>query len=335
MKRLASIALFALLIAAVPAPNYHAAGQFALPGNGGWDYLTFDATSKRLFVSHSTHVLVVDPQNGTVTGDIPDTPGVQGIAVAPELGKGFTSNGKDATVTVFDLRTLAKLATVATGAKNPDGIAYEPVTKRVLTFNGGSNDATVIDARTNAVVATIPLGGRPEFPVADGKGMVYDNIESTSEIVAIDARTATVVKRFALGSCQHPSGLSMDTVHRRLFTACQGELGVVDADSGAVVATVPTGAGTDATRYDENSGFAFASNGRDATLTVVHEDDPNHFTVVQNAKTAPGARTMALDPQSGNVYLVTASLVENPKATSYRDRYQVVDNTFKLIVMSP
>lgn len=318
---------------AVSAVTYHLAHTYVLGGVGGWDYLSYDASSHRLFVSRSTHVMVVDPRSGSITGDIPNTPGVHGIALAPELGKGFTSNGTDGSVTVFDLSTLAPIATIQTGAKNPDGIVYDPVSSRVFTFNGGSNDATAIDARTNAVVATIPLGGRPEFPVADGRGTVYDNVESTNEIVAIDARTAKITARFPLGTCLHPSGLSIDAEHRRLFTACQGEMGIVDADSGKLVATVPTGAGTDATRYDPASGLAFASNGRDATLTVVHEDAPNQFTVVQNAATAPGARTMALDPATGDVYLVTAKLIENPHPTSYRDRYTIVPGTFQLLVM--
>ncbi len=326
--------LFATSIAAGAAASYHLANSYLLGGDGGWDYLTYDSAAKRLFVSRSTHVMVVDPLKGVVTGDIPDTPGVHGIAIAQDLGKGFTSNGTDGTVTVFDLSSLAKLATVQTGAKNPDGIAYDPASKRVFTFNGGSNDATVIDATKNAVVATIPLGGRPEFPAVDGRGMVYDNIESTSEIVAIDARSAKIVSRFPLGTCEGPSGLSMDAPHRRLFTACTGQMGVIDADSGKVIATIPTGAGTDATRYDEATGMAFASNGRDATLTVVHEDDPDHFRLVQNAATAPGARTMALDSQSGNVYLVTATLVENPSATSNRNRYRPVPGTFRLITIT-
>jgi YVTN family beta-propeller protein len=287
--------------AAEPAVSYHLARTYALGGNGGWNYLTYDSDSHRVFVSRATHVMVVDPRTGSIVGDIPNTPGVHGIALAPELKKGFTSNGADGTVTVFDLTTLAAIATIQTGAKNPDGIAYDPVSSRVFTFNGGSNDATVIDARTNTVVATIPLGGRPEFPVVDGRGMLYDNVESTSEIVAIDARSAKITARFPLGSCLHPSGLSIDAQHRRLFAACAGEMGVVDADSGKVIATIPTGTGTDATRYDLASGLAFASNGRDATLTVVREDTPNRFTLVQNAATAPGARTMALDPQRGDV----------------------------------
>jgi YVTN family beta-propeller protein len=327
--------LFAVLVAAAVMVNYHLAATHVLGGDGGWDYLSFDPGTKHLFISRSSHVMVVDPQSGSVVGDIPNTPGVHGIAVADDLGKGFTSNGMDGTVTVFDLASLKPLATVQTGAKNPDGIAYDPATKRVFTFNGGSNDATAIDAQTNTVVATIPLGGRPEFPAVDGRGMVYDNIESTSEIVAIDAKSATIVKRFPLGACKSPSGLSMDREHRRLFPACEGQLGVVDADNGNVIATLPTGAGTDATRFDPDKQLAFASNGRDATLTVVHEDDPNHYTVVQNAATAAGARTMALDPSNGIVYLVTAKMVANPNPTGPRDRFKMVPGTFQLLTMQP
>jgi YVTN family beta-propeller protein len=335
MKQLIILAAFlaAVPVAAAPAVSYHLSHTYVLGGTGGWDYLAYDAPSHRLFISRATHVMVVDPRTGTVVGDIPNTPGVHGIALAPELDKGFTSNGTDGTVTVFKLSTLAAVATIQTGAKNPDGIAYDPASARVFTFNGGSNDATAIDARTNAVVATIPLGGRPEFPAVDGRGMVYDNVESTSEIVAIDARSAKITARFPLGSCQHPSGLSIDTAQRRLFAACTGEMGVVDADSGKVVATIPTGAGTDATRYDPATGLAFASNGRDATLTAVHEDAPNQFTLAQNATTILGARTMALDPKSGDVYLVTAKLIPNPHPTSYRDRYTIVPGTFELLVM--
>lgn len=329
------LSLFASIAPAGAAagPNYRIVLTKTLGGEGFWDYLSFDAARKRLFVSRESHVLVVDPA-GNVVGDVPNTPGVHGVAVAPDLNKGFTSNGKDGSVTVFDLATLKTLATIQTQAKEPDGIAYDPATKRVFTFNGESNDATVIDAVGNAVVATIPLGGRPEFPAVDGRGMVYANIESTSEIVAIDASKAQIVKRFPLGSCQNPSGLSMDQTHRRLFTACRGQMGVVDADSGAVIATLPTGAGTDATRFDPNGQYAFASNGRAATVTVVHEDDPNHFSIVQNAATAPGARTMEIDPQTGNLFLVTAKLIENPNATSYRDRFHIVPGTFELLVLS-
>lgn len=324
----------ALTAGAVAATaDYHLAKTFVLGGDGGWDYLTYDSGTKRLFVSRATRVMVVDPEAGKVTGEIPDTPGVHGIALAPDLGRGFTSNGADGTVTVFNLASLTKIATVKTGAKNPDGIVYDSATKRIYTFNGGSDDATAIDARTNTVVGTVPLGGRPEFPADDGHGIIYDNIESTSEIVKIDAAKAAIVSRFALGACRNPSGLSMDVSHRRLFTACSGEMGVVDADTGKVLATVPTGAGTDATRYDAASGLAFASNGRDGTLTIVGEDGAGRFTLVQNATTAPGARTMELDPTNGTVYLVSAKLIDNPNATSYHDRHAVVPGTFELLVM--
>lgn len=315
--------------------NYHLAKTYVLGGEGGWDYLTYDSLGKRLFISRGTYVMVVDPQTGKIVGEVSHTPGVHGIAIAPDLGKGFTSNGSDGTITVFDLSSLETIATVQTAAKGPDGIAYDPVSKRVFTFNGASNDATVLDARSNAIVATIPLGGRPEFPAVDGRGMVYDNIESTNEIVAIDAARAKIVARFDLGTCLHPTGLSMDTAHHLLFTACQGNMGVVDAGSGKLVATVPTGAGTDATEFYPASRFAFASNGRDATLSVVHEDDPGHFSLVQNAATVQGARTMALDPRTGTIFLASAVMAKNPNATSQRNRYSAIPGTFRLIVMEP
>lgn len=333
-------ALLAFFVATIPAsalasPNYHVAHRYVLGGEGGWDYLTYDAGGKRLFISRSTHVMVVNPFTGAIVGDIPNTPGVHGIALAPDLGKGFTSNGGDGTVTVFDLRTLKTIATVQTGAKFPDAIVYDPAAKRVLTFNGGSENATVIDAQSNAVLATIPLGGRPEFSAADGRGFVYDNIESTGEIVAIDARKGAIVARWALNGCENPSGLSMDRANGRLFAACRGKMGVVDAKSGRLIETLPTGAGTDATRFDPNTMLAFASNGRDGTLTVVHEDSPSSFSVVQNAKTETSARTMALDPVTGDVFTVGAQVLVNPKATSFRDRFHIVPGTFALLVLEP
>ncbi len=321
------------LAIAAPAVNYQLAQTYVLGGSGGWDYLTYDPASKRLFISRGTHVMVVDPFTGKIVGDIPNTPGVHGIALAPELGKGFTSNGADGTVTVFDLATLATTATIQTSARNPDGIAYDPASSRVFTFNGGSNDATVIDAHTNAAVATIPLGGRPEFPAVDGRGMVYDNVESTSEIVAIDVRNAKMVGRFPLGSCLHPSGLSMDTVHRRLFAACTGEMGVVDADSGKLVATIPTGAGTDATSYDPDRrlGVCLQRSRRHADGRT--RGRSRSFYPGENADDCIlGARTMALDPTTGDVFLVTAKLIENPHPTSYRDRYTAVPGSFELLV---
>lgn len=337
--RFAGFLLAAAAVSALPTyaatPGYHLVRRYVLGGDTGWDYLAYDPTAKRLYVSRGTYVLVVDPFDGSTVGQIPNTPGVHGIALAPDLGRGFTSNGEGNSVTVFDTSTLATLATIHIPSKGPDAIVYDPATQRVFTFDGESDDATAIDARTDRVVATIPLGGRPEFAVADGRATIYDNVESTSEIVAIDARSATIAARWPLGTCSSPSGISMDTVHRRLFTACRGEMGIVDANTGRVIATLPTGAGTDATRFDPATGNAFAPNGRDATLTVIHENSPDSFTIVQNAATESGARTMALDPLSGDVFLVTAKLVVNPQATSWRDRYHVVPGTCALLVMEP
>ena len=335
MTLAALLAASLLPASAAPPVHYHLVHRYVLGGDGGWDYLTYDPAGKRLFISRSTHVMVVDPSTGAVVGDIPNTPGVHGVALAQDLGKGFTSNGRDGTVTIFDLKTLKTLETVQTGAKDPDCIIYDPDSKRVFTFNGDSNSATAIDASTGRVVATIPLGGGPEFAVPDGRGMVYDNIEDKSEIVAIDANAGTVTARWPLGSCQSPSGLSMDRRNRRLFAACSGQMGIVDADTGKVIATLPTGKGTDATRFYSALGLAYAPNGRDATLTIVQEVVPGKFAVVQNVTTETGARTMALNPQNGEVYLVTAKTQVNPKATSYRDRYHVIPGTFALLVLDP
>jgi YVTN family beta-propeller protein len=330
---LLAIAALGTIPAAAANAGYHIAHRYVLGGSGGWDYLTYDPASRRLFISRETRVLVVNPFTGRRLGEIPHTSGVHGIALAPKLGKGFTSNGRDSTVTVFDLRSLRTLATVRIPSRGPDAIVYDPASERAFTFDGESDDATAIDGRTDRVVATIPLGGRPEFAVADDRGTIYDNLESTSEIVAIDASTATIVHRWPLGSCRNPSGISMDREHRLLFTACRGEMGVVDADNGRVIATLPTGAGTDATRFDPATKYAFAPNGRSATLTVVRENTPASFSVVQNARTEFGARTMEVDPVTGDVFLVTAHLIVNPKATSYRNRYRVVPGTFVLLVM--
>ncbi|HEV3154214.1 MAG TPA: hypothetical protein VGZ02_10455 [Candidatus Baltobacteraceae bacterium] len=334
---LAALALFATAAAPPPpaAPAYHLIRRYVLGGDGGWDYLTFDPQRKRVFISRSTRVMVVDASNGELAGTIANTPGVHGIALAPDLGKGFTSNGRDGTVTVFDLNTLQKLATIQTGAKNPDCIVYDPATKRVFTFNGGSDDATAIDAATNAVIATIPLGGRPEFAVADGKGRIYDNLEDKSAMAVIDAQKAAVVTTWPMDPCRSPSGLSMDRQNRVLFAACDGQMAMIDADGGKTIATVPTGKGTDATAFYPGENLAFAPNGRDATLTVVASSALKRFSVLENVKTELGARTMALDPSNGEVYLVTAQLQVNPNATSYRERYHAVPGTFALLVLAP
>jgi YVTN family beta-propeller protein len=314
--------------------GYHKAQEIVLGGDGGWDYLALDATARRLYISRATQVVVVDPDSGKVVGTVSDTPGVHGIAVAGELATGYTSNGRDGTVTVFDLRTLRQLARITVGA-NPDAIVYEPATKRVFAFNGRSHDASVIDARTGSVINTLPLDGKPEFAVADGQGKIYLNIEDKSEVVKIDAGRPSIEARWSLAPCEHPTGLSMDVQRRRLFVGCANRLmAIVDADRGRLIATVPIGAGCDATAFDAQANLAFSSNA-DGTLTVVREDAPNRF-VVEDVATRNGARTMAIDPQKQRIYLVTAEFGPRPAPTANQPnpRPPILPGTFRLLVLA-
>src|SRR5437588_5842219 len=339
-KRFFSILLLVCAVvfsASAAGPSqYELRQKFTLGGEGGWDYLTYDAAGKRLFISRGTHVMVVDPEKGSVIGDIPNTPGVHGIALAQDLGKGFTSNGRENSVTVFDLKTLKETARIKTeGGENPDAILYDPSSKRVFTFNGRSKNATVIDATNDKVVVTIALDGKPEFAAADGKGIVFVNIEDKSELTSIDARKAAVVNTWPLTGCEEPSGLAMDTKHRRLFAGCHNKvMAVVNADSGKVVTTVPIGDGVDANGFDPGAELAFSSNG-DGTLTVAHEDSADKYTVVGNAATQRSARTMALNPGNHDVYLVAAEFDEaHPAEGQTRPRRTMKPGTFTLLVMS-
>jgi DNA-binding beta-propeller fold protein YncE len=332
---LAVACVFASSVKAFAPAQYQVKQKYVLGGDGGWDYLTFDPAGKRLFISRGTHVMVVDPYKGSAVGDIPDTPGVHGIALAQDLGKGFTSNGRENSVTVFDLKTLKETARIKIEGKNPDAIIYDPASHRVFTFNGGSKDATVIDAAKGTVVGTVPLDGRPEFGVSDGKGMVFVNIEDKSEVTSIDANKAAVVKSWPLAPCEEPSGLAMDQKHRRLFAGCSNKMmAIVNADSGKVVTTIPIGEGVDANGFDPETQLAFSSNGRDGTLTVVHEDSPDKFSVVENATTQKFARTMALDTTNHDVYEVTAEIEEAPPAKEgERPRRTMKPGTFTLLVL--
>jgi DNA-binding beta-propeller fold protein YncE len=314
--------------------QYQVKQKYVLGGDGGWDYLTFDAAGKRLFVSRGTHVMVVDPYKGSVVGDIPDTPGVHGIAIAQDLGKGFTSNGRENTVTVFDLKTLKQTAKIKIDGENPDAILYDPFSKRVFTFNGRSKNATVIDATNGTVVGNIPLTGKPEFGAADGKGKVFVNIEDTSELTSIDAANAKVVNTWKIAGCEEPSGLAMDQKHRRLFAGCHNKvMAVIDADTGKVIATPAIGEGVDANAFDADKQLAFSSNG-DGTLTVVHEDAPDKFSVLENAETQKSARTMALDTTNHDVYLVAAEIEMAPPAKEgERPRRTMKPGTFTLLVV--
>lgn len=320
--------------AAVPEGNYHLIKKVVLGGEGFWDYMTVDSGARRLYISRATRVLVVDTDTYAQVGEIPNTEGVHGIALAPEVGRGFTSNGRANTVTIFELKTLQVLGEVKTG-QNPDAIIYDPATRRVFTFNGRSGDSTAIDAASGTVAGTIALGGRPEFAAADGKGQAYANLEDKSEVVVLDSRALSVKAHWPLAPCEDPSGMAMDREHRRLFIGCHNQMmAVMDADSGRIVATPPIGQGVDANGFDPETGLAFSSNG-DGTLTVVHEDSPEKFTLVGNVETQRGARTMAVDLRTHHVFLVTAEFGPAPAPTPDRPRPRpsIVPGSFTLLVL--
>lgn len=333
-----AIAGFFLLLAtgsiAESVPGYHLIKTYKLGGEGGWDYLTLDQETRRLYISRATHVIVLDVDSGKTVGDIADTPGVHGIALAPELGRGFTSNGREGTVSIFDLKTLKTLNKVKVG-ENPDAILYDSASRRVFTFNGRSQDATALDAEKGTVLGTIILEGKPEFAVSDGKGGVFVNIEDKSQLDALDPERLVVKSRWPLAPCEEPSGLAMDRKNRRLFAGCDNKMmAVVDADSGKVITTLPIGGGVDATAYDDEAKLAFASCG-EGVLTVVREESPDKFSVAENAKTQERARTMALDPKTHQVYLVTAKFGPAPAPTADQPhpRPPVLPDSFVVLVM--
>jgi len=322
---------------ALPAAGpsgYHLIKTIKVGGDGFWDYLAFDSPTRRLFISRGTRVMVLDIDSGKIVGEIPDTPGVHGIALAPDRGNGFTSNGMAGTISIFDLKSLQVIGH-AQAEMNPDAIVYDPATKRVFAMNGRSGSATVVDAITGNVAGTISIGGKLEFAVADSAGHVYVNVEDKSEEVELDSKNLTVMARWPLDPCREPSGLAMDAKHRRLFAGCANKMmAVVDADSGKVLATPPIGAGVDSNQFDPGTGFAFASNGSSGTLTVVHEDSPDQFSVLEDVPTQLGARTMALDLKTHEVYLVTAQFAPPPAPTpdNPRPRPSLVPDSFVVLV---
>lgn len=331
-----SMAALLLAAAAVAAagPGYHIIATYKLGGDGGWDYLTVDAAARRFYISRATHVMVVDADSGKSVGDIADTPGVHGIALAPELGRGFVSNGREGTVTIFDPKTLATSSKVKVG-DNPDAILYDSASKRVFAFNGRSQDATALDAAKGTVSGTIKLGGKPEFAASDGKGEIFVNIEDKSELLAIDPNKLEVKTRWPLAPCTEPSGLALDRKNRRLFVGCDNKMmAVVNADNGKVITTLPIGEGVDATWFDDETNLAFASCGQ-GVLTVVREESPDKFSVAENVPTQQGARTMALDSKTHNVWVVTAKFGPPPAATpdNPHPRRSIVPDTFVALVI--
>jgi DNA-binding beta-propeller fold protein YncE len=313
--------------------GYHLIKKVKLGGSGGWDYLEVDPATHRLFITRATHVIVVDPDQAKIIGDIPDTQGVHGIAFADEFNKGFTTNGRSSSSTAFDLTSLKALGDAPTD-KDPDGLIYDPFSKRAFSFNGEANSSTAIDAASGKVAGTVALGGGPEFAASDNKGNIFVNLEDKSALVEFDAKTLQVENTWSLAPCESPSGLAIDAAHEILVVGCRNKrMTFVDGNSGKVLATVPIGQGVDANRFDPATGYAFASCG-DGTLTIAHEDSPTKFSLVETIQTQRGARTMALDYATHAVYLVTAELGAAPVATpeNPHPRATIVPDTFTLLI---
>jgi len=302
----AAILILSCASVAAPAPaagGYSVVKKISVSGQGGWDYLTVDDSARRLYVSHGTHVEILNVDTGESLGSIP-TKGVHGIALAPEFNHGFISDGKADTVLMFDLKTMKVLAEIPS-LKDPDGIIYDDATKRVFAFNGESNSATAIDAATGKVAGTVDLGGGPEFAAADGDGYVFDNLEDESQVLKINSRELKVEQRWPSAPCSSPSSMAMDRANRRLFVGCRSKvMAVIDADSGQVITTLPIGDHVDATAFDAESKLIFNSN--EGTITVIHQDSADKYSVVETVKTAPRAKTMALDPKTHRLFLSTA-----------------------------
>ncbi|HKU14376.1 MAG TPA: hypothetical protein VJQ52_08265 [Steroidobacteraceae bacterium] len=327
MKRtLASHVFAAILLAGVTAPAaaYHLARELPLPGAEGWDYLTIDAARSRLFITHGTHVEVLDTTTLARVGTIADTAGVHGVAIADALGHGYVSAGAASKIVVFDLLSLTRLVAISTTGDNPDAILFDPATQRVFAFNGRGRNVTAVDTAKNTVVGTIALDAKPEFAVHDGAGRVFVNLEDRNSLAAINARTLGVEATWPLAGCEEPTGLAIDRAHHRLFAACSNKvMAIIDSTTGRGIAQVLIGGKVDGAAFDAQKQLAFASGG-DGTLTVVHEETPDKFAVVETVPTKVGARTLTLDERTHRIFLSTAQ--RNPT---------VVPGTFEVLVVEP
>jgi DNA-binding beta-propeller fold protein YncE len=316
----------ALGLLAAP-PGYHVLATYTVGGTGGWDYVAFDTAGHRLFVARQTRIQVIDPETGKVLGEIPGMSRAHGIAFAYEFGHGFATSGTDSTITMFDLKTLAVLGT-AKGQLDADAVLYDPASKRVFSFNGDSKSATAVDVQTGKVIGNIDLGAGPEFGVTAGDGKLYVNLEEEGNIAEIDAQAMKVTRKWELGTCKGATGLAIDRVHHRLFSGCNTKgapiMAISDYTSGKYITSIPIGPGVDAAGFDPGTGYAFASSGADGTLTVVHEDSPDKFTLAESVKTMLGARTMTVDPRTHKVYVVSAKFSPERK---------MVPDSFTLLVL--
>ena len=331
-----TITILAISLAAF-AQKYKVTGSIPIPGEGGWDYLYADSDARLLYVTHGTQVDVIDLDSERVVGSITGMKRIHGVAVAHEFNRGFISDGGDDAVVIFDLKSRAVLQKVTAG-KNPDGIVYDPASKRVFAFNGRSGDVTAIDAATGQVAGTVALGGKPEFPVTDGAGNIYDNIEDKSEIVKIDSQALKVTARWPVAPGKEPSGLAYDSATKRLFAVCDNQtMTVMNAETGILVATVPIGDGPDATVYDADRKLVFSSNGEDGNLTIVKQESADKYSVASTLKTEKSGRTLALDQKTHKIYIAAAQFRPAPAATADNShpRPKIVSGSFHLVVVSP
>lgn len=327
---------FGLLVSSLAAAGFTPGARIPLPGDGAWDYVTVDAAARRLYVTHGTRVHVLDLDRQTVLGEIAPTAGVHGVALAPELGRGFTSNGTAATVTVFDLRTLATLQTLAVAGTKPDSILYDPFTRRVFTFNGNSANASAFDAATGAALGNIDLGGGPEFAVTDGAGHCYVNLEEQAEVVRLDPAELKVTARWPLAPGGGATALALDQANHRLLSACRSkDLLVLDSDTGAIVANLPIGGGVDAIALDPEHHRAFLGCGQ-GVVTVVGWTDANHYHVEATIPTQVGAKTLGYDPKEGRLYLPVAQFEPAPAPTGGMSapKAPIIPGTFGLLVIN-
>jgi DNA-binding beta-propeller fold protein YncE len=317
-------------ILAQPSASYRITHTYTLGGDGGWDYIVPDPPNHRLFIGRQNRVMVVDEDNGALLGEVTGIQGAHGTALADATGHGFATSGNDRSVVMFDLKTFKVLGRIP-AAEDADAIIYDSASSRVFTFNGDAHSSTVIDPRAGTLITNIPLGGKPEYGASAGDGKVYANLTDTNEVVEIDAKAATVARRWSTDPCKQPVAMAIDTAHHRLFSGCRsGVMAVSDYQAGKVVATAPIGAGVDGAGFDAASGNAFAANA-DGTLTVLHQDDPDHYRVTENVQTAPAARNMGLDPTNHRVFIVSAKF--GPAPATGRGRGAVLPGSFTLMVI--
>jgi DNA-binding beta-propeller fold protein YncE len=319
LSRLAAFFVLAALALAADAPGFKVSKRYAVPGDGGFDYVTFDASSNRVYASHGTEVDVLDADSGQLLGKVEDTPGVHGIAIVPALHRGFTTNGAESTVSVFDTNTFKTIQKIAVD-KDPDFVFYDPHSKRVLVCHGDSAVITAIDPEKQSVIGKVALGGGAEATVVNGKGSGFVNLEEEAEVVSYDPEALTVKAKYPITGCKTPTGLAIDAANSRLFIGCRSKvMAVMNADTGKVITTLPIGTRVDAVAFDAENKLIFCSNG-DGTISVIHQKSPDEYESVGDIKTQESAKTMALDPKTKRMFLSAAEMIPPPAGTKGRPK---------------